>query len=79
MVLDDELQGRLTADPVTIDNDDATEVALRIEPAEGVVLPSEVELMVRATGSRHGHPVVSETRLLVVFEGAEPVTPSGAE
>ena len=79
LVLDDELQGRLTVDPVTIDNDDATEVALRIEPAEGVVLPSEVELMVRATGSRHGHPVVSETRLLVVFEGAEPVTPSGAE
>jgi hypothetical protein len=70
LILDDELQGRLTAEPVTIDNDAATEVALRIEPAEGVVLPSEVELMVRATGTRHGHPVVSETRLLVVFERA---------
>lgn len=72
LILDDDLQGQLNAEPVTIE-DGTSEVALRIEPAEGTVMPAEAELMVRATGTRHGHPVISETRLLVVFGPAEQV------
>lgn len=67
LVLDEAMTGRLRADAMTVKERSAS-LAMRIEPAEGAVLPEEVELRVRATATWHGHPVVSETKLLVVFD-----------
>ena len=68
LVLDDAMSGRLQADAITIKERSAS-LAMNIEPAEGVFFPEEVELRVQATATWHGHPVVSETTLLVVFTG----------
>lgn len=70
LVLDDDLQGRLTAEPLTL-TADQTRAVLKITPTSGPPLTGEWQLTARATVLQNGHlPVISETHLPVVFTAA---------
>jgi len=65
LVVPDEWKDSISAKPVRLAPDKAA-VVLAIETKADMRLTGTRTLTIRATGTRHGHPVVSETPVEVV-------------